>query len=475
MSLVSALRHSIQRFLAPSPDMLAAEYPQSRVGIQYARELFLLRTLRVAALLGTLVYVISSVSLVVKGFWSPLFIHTTGLILVWLVTLARHIAYRMRAGLLIVSLYLFAVNELVNFGYSGDAHPFLFAFTMLSLLFFDGPISSIALIISTITLAIGGGLIAAGICTPIEIEGAIDWSTAITTPIVFFMVTGTLQVGFRSLLQHWARTWQREVETRDLLQEERSTLELRVAQRTHELVAAHDAVVEASRITAAQNVELDAFAHTVAHELKTPLTVLIGSSQMLQRNYQRLAPEQIKQLIEAVVRNGTKMDCVIDELLLLASVRTANVVKIREVAMETIIAEVEKRLADEIELLHAIIIKPDTWASALGYSPWIEQVWLNYMSNALKYGGRPPRVELGADPPSNGFVRFWVRDNGSGLSVEQQDRLFTAFTRLHSERVAGHGVGLTIVKRMVVRLGGEAGVESSEGAGSLFYFTLPAA
>ena len=75
----------------------------------------------------------------------------------------------------------------------------------------------------------------------------------------------------------------------------------------------------------------------------------------------------------------------------------------------------------------------------------------------------------------DGFVRFWVRDNGPGLTPEAQARLFAEFTRLGQVRVQGHGLGLSIVRRIVEKLGGEVGVESAPGEGSRFYFTLPAA
>jgi signal transduction histidine kinase len=120
----------------------------------------------------------------------------------------------------------------------------------------------------------------------------------------------------------------------------------------------------------------------------------------------------------------------------------------------------------------------------------VEEVWVNYLSNAIKYGGQPPRVELGSslqDPPlagggptaqsapsETGWVRFWVRDNGLGLTPDEQGRLFTLFTRLEQTRVKGHGLGLSIVRRIVDKLGGEVGVESEIGEGSTFWFTLPA-
>jgi hypothetical protein len=110
---------------------------------------------------------------------------------------------------------------------------------------------------------------------------------------------------------------------------------------------------------------------------------------------------------------------------------------------------------------------------------------MNYITNALKYGGDPPQVELGADVVATGadpaaaadaHVRFWVRDNGDGLTEDEQERLFTPFERLHQTRAHGHGLGLSIVRRIINRLDGEVGVESEAlpGKGSTFYFTLPA-
>ena len=110
----------------------------------------------------------------------------------------------------------------------------------------------------------------------------------------------------------------------------------------------------------------------------------------------------------------------------------------------------------------------------MGYAPWVEEVWVNYLSNGLKYGGSPPCLELGFTPQKDGMVQFWIKDNGQGLSPEKQTSLFTEFIRLNEIRVEGYGLGLSIVYRIVTRLGGHVGVESTPGAGSLFYFTLPA-
>jgi signal transduction histidine kinase len=116
---------------------------------------------------------------------------------------------------------------------------------------------------------------------------------------------------------------------------------------------------------------------------------------------------------------------------------------------------------------------PDSWPSAYGHAGWVEEVWANYLSNAVKYGGKPPVISLGADDTHNGHVRFWVRDNGKGLTPEEQNQLFIEFSRLGEARAEGHGLGLSIVQRIITRLDGEVSVDSSPGEGSTFSFTLP--
>jgi signal transduction histidine kinase len=186
--------------------------------------------------------------------------------------------------------------------------------------------------------------------------------------------------------------------------------------------------------------------------------------------------DQRQQSLRAIVRNGRKMNTIIEELLLLAQVRKTEIETTR-LDMAAILSEVQQRLADMVEQSHAEIAWSDasTWPAVLGYAPWVEEVWVNYLNNAIKYGGKPPQVELGAELQADGMVRFWVRDNGSGIPPEAQARLFTLFTRLDQVSVKGHGLGLSIVRRIVEKLGGQVGMESQTGQGSTFYFTLPGA
>ena len=129
---------------------------------------------------------------------------------------------------------------------------------------------------------------------------------------------------------------------------------------------------------------------------------------------------------------------------------------------------------------HAEIIALETWPTVYGYTPWIEEVWGNYISNALKYGGDmeadiAPRVELGVhDAEGQASCCFFVRDNGLGLTPEEQTKIFTPFTRFHHTRAKGHGLGLSIVQRIVKKLDGRVGIDSAgKGKGCTFWFVLP--
>jgi PAS domain S-box-containing protein len=222
--------------------------------------------------------------------------------------------------------------------------------------------------------------------------------------------------------------------------------------------------------------ELDAFAHTVAHDLKGPLNVLLPYSLLISEDHADLPPDDpLRVYLDTMVNSGQQMASIIETLLLLAETDQANLHAIvGPVDMAAVMHNVQDRVAIQVNHAGATLSLPEAWPVALGYAPWLVEVWVNYISNAVKYSGQPPLIELGADAPANGMIRFWVRDNGSGLTPEEQAQLFTQFSRLHTARAKGHGLGLSIVQRIVTRLGGTVGVESAPGVGSTFYFTLPA-
>lgn len=220
-----------------------------------------------------------------------------------------------------------------------------------------------------------------------------------------------------------------------------------------------------------KNADLEAFAHSVAHDLKNPVNAIIGYTDLLIDDLATTIDSDSLASLKKIYQAGENITTIIDALLSLASINQQSV-KMQTVNMGDIIVQVQERLAKMIEDYQGQISQPEQWPTALSYAPWIAEVWANYISNGLKYGGRPPRLELGATIQKNDFIRFWVRDNGNGLTLEQQQQLFVPFTRLNQAKIDGHGLGLSIVQRIVEKCGGQVGVDSEVGQGSTFYFTL---
>jgi len=223
----------------------------------------------------------------------------------------------------------------------------------------------------------------------------------------------------------------------------------------------------------ASNEDLHAFAHMVAHDIKAPLAVMDGCAELLELQFGGNSPEPAKSYLKAIRDGANKMTEITNSLLLLAGVRDIEQIEVNPLDMRQVISETVARLSNLIDEKAGEIAEPESWPLAVGYAPWIEEVWVNYLSNALQYGGTPPRIHLGATEQPDGMIRFWTRDNGPGLTKDEQESLFAPFVRLDKPQGNGHGLGLSIVKRIVERLGGEVSVFSELGWGSIFSFTLP--
>jgi PAS domain S-box-containing protein len=252
----------------------------------------------------------------------------------------------------------------------------------------------------------------------------------------------------------------------------------RVYQASLRDITSHQRAKTAMRQKAAElevrNIALDEFAHTMAHQVQGLLSQMVGYASYLEMQYGRELDDQFRTAIARIVQSGHKMNNVVSELLLLASIRGGDVA-IEPLNMQRVVAEVLKRLRYQIEQSKVEIYLPESWPVASGYGSWIEEAWVNYISNGIKYGGDPPRLELGSTRMPDGMIRFWVRDNGIGIPEIDQKQLFRPHTRLGPKQVRGEGLGLSIVRRVVARCGGQVGVESHEGEGSLFWFSLPPA
>ncbi len=218
--------------------------------------------------------------------------------------------------------------------------------------------------------------------------------------------------------------------------------------------------------------EADTFAETVAHDLQNPVTLILGVTEVLQKGYANLSEDEVQHYLALIMRNSQKMAMMIEGLLWLGRIRNQEV-GVTPLKMDEIITESLLRLTWMIQKHRAEIVTPDRWPIALGHPLLLEEIWANLISNAIKYGGTPPRIAVGADTPREGMVRFWVHDNGKGIPASIQARLFQV-PRVFEKRIKGKGLGLVIVRRMVEKLKGKVGVESTPGEGSTFFFTLPA-
>ncbi len=219
--------------------------------------------------------------------------------------------------------------------------------------------------------------------------------------------------------------------------------------------------------------ELDAFAHTVAHDLKNPLASLTGRLEVLGMVLDTADKATVRRQLDEALKSSVRLNDIINELLILAGVRRQAVEAV-PLDMGALVADALDRLESVLKP-HAIRIElPASWPASVGYAPWVVEVWVNYLSNALKYGGADPLISLGGETGADGrSARFWVQDRGPGLDEAAQARMFIPFTRISTARAGSNGLGLSIVRRIVEKLDGKVGVTSTPGAGARFWFELP--
>jgi PAS domain S-box-containing protein len=224
----------------------------------------------------------------------------------------------------------------------------------------------------------------------------------------------------------------------------------------------------------ASNSELDAFSHTIAHDLKAPLASIIGYGSLLEEEIRGLSPETIS-LLATMLKAADRMSDMIDQLLLLALLRD-KLADVETVPMGPVVEGALARFQSQLtEAGIHVEVAPDL-PPALGHAQWVTEVFANLISNAIKYMGRDnpaPRIAI-RGRREGAYVRYEVQDNGMGIAPEDHPRLFERFARFHGRASSGLGLGLSIVRRIVTNLNGEVGAESAPGVGSTFWFTLPA-
>jgi PAS domain S-box-containing protein len=223
----------------------------------------------------------------------------------------------------------------------------------------------------------------------------------------------------------------------------------------------------------ATNKELESFSYSVSHDLRSPLRAIDGFSLMLQEDYAALLDDEGKRLLQVIQDNSRKMAELIDDLLAFSKLGRQPI-KAAEVDMTALAEEAFEEVRANINHVPARIVMAQL-PPARGDRALLRQVWVNLLSNALKYSGTREQALIEVTGRLNGTQTIYtVKDNGVGFDMQYYAKLFGVFQRLHSaEEFPGTGVGLAIVQRVVTRHGGRVWAEGKLHEGATFHFSLP--
>lgn len=239
--------------------------------------------------------------------------------------------------------------------------------------------------------------------------------------------------------------------------------------------ARHARRVQASNFALQRsNEELDSFAFMASHDLREPLRGIHHYAQFLHEDYNEALPGEGKQMLDGITSLTIRMETLISSLLAYSRLNhqhlTCGPCDLQRMAEESATILFRSR-----KIPGRIVVHPNL-PTVYAHPPFLEQILSNLITNAIKYSDENRVIEIGYRPGEQpeGRVTFYVRDNGVGIPLEFQERVFQLFRRLHlpDERGGGAGAGLTIVRRMVERHGGTVELESAPGEGSTFYITL---
>jgi light-regulated signal transduction histidine kinase (bacteriophytochrome) len=248
----------------------------------------------------------------------------------------------------------------------------------------------------------------------------------------------------------------------------------RLAGTTLHGTAARDTAIELigdrADESAGWNNEFEQLAWLAAHDLQEPLRMIVGFLQLLSQRYQSRLDKEAQEFIGFAVDGAWRMKQLLDDLLEYS--RAGRQRELGAVALEPVLDRALTTLALRIRESGATVVRREL-PRVIGDEPGLYCVFVNLIGNALKFRGpASPEIRIGAEMSGNRAVIF-VEDNGIGIEPEHQERIFRLFQRLHGrEEYEGNGVGLALCRRIVTRFGGQLGVESESGKGSIFRFSL---
>lgn len=221
------------------------------------------------------------------------------------------------------------------------------------------------------------------------------------------------------------------------------------------------------------NKELESFSYSVSHDLRSPVRKIAAFATMLEQKYKDKFDAQGTEILRAIIRSSKTMNGLIDDLLSFSKLGTKAVV-VSEIDMERLVASLVKESAEE-DSENKIQFDLKALPVASGDESLIKQVWINLISNAIKYSKFKPaiEIEIGSYVKDDQVV-FYIKDNGIGFDMKCYERLFGVFERFHAQKdFEGTGIGLAIVKKIVTRHNGTVWAESKPDQGATFYFSLP--
>ena len=219
------------------------------------------------------------------------------------------------------------------------------------------------------------------------------------------------------------------------------------------------------------------FIATISHELRTPMTAVLGAAKTLLREDIELTSERRRQLLEMIGAQGTRLAQITEEVLTVSRLDRGELRLGREpVDVAEVVRGAVEAMREHVPESISLTARAETnGAAALGDRNRIEQVLVNLIDNAIKYSPEGGAVTVSTAPSKRG-IRVNVEDEGVGIPLAEQESIFRKFYRREGTHVAGGtGLGLYICRELVSRMGGTIGVRSEPGAGSTFFFELPRA